>query len=355
MISPPTNLYGLDEEELSRIMAGLGLESYRARQVMNAIYHQDALEIEGWTVLPSAARRALAASHVVERPLVVETVESRDGTIKALLDLPAGGQVEAVAIPAGGRLTFCISSQAGCAFGCAFCMTAKLGFQRNLETGEIVGQVAALRSLTHAEPGRYNIVFMGMGEPLHNLTHVSRALALLTSPRAFALGPRRITVSTVGLPDGIDRLATLHPAPRLAVSLVAADQSLRERLMPVARKYSLEQLTAAIRRYGEGKRDRPTLEVVLLDGINDKRRHAEALVALARRAGAKVNLIEFNPTPELPFRPAREDRLDLFLSLLTEAGVAGTVRRSRGKDIAGACGQLALTRAASRGQPPDRE
>jgi len=192
---------------------------------------------------------------------------------------------------------------------------------------------------------------MGMGEPLHNLTHVSHALALLTSPRAFALGPRRITVSTVGLPDGIDRLAELRPSPRLAVSLVTADQSLRETLMPVARKYDIEQLAEAIRRFGKGKRDRPTLEVVLLEGVNDEKRHAEALVALARRTGTKVNLIEFNPTPELPFRPAREDRMNMFLSLLTGGGVAGTVRRSRGKDIAGACGQLAFAKTGNRRRP----
>ena len=353
MTDAPTNLYGLGEQELTRIMAQFGLEPYRARQVMTAMYLHDVLEIERWTALPSAARGALCAGHGVERPRLAETSESADGTIEALLDLPAGGQVEAVAIPAGERLTFCISSQVGCAFGCAFCMTAKLGFQRHLEAGEIVGQVAALRALTLAEPGRYNIVFMGMGEPLHNLTNVSRALALLTSPRAFALGPRRITVSTVGLPDGIDQLAKLQPSPRLAVSLVTADQALREKLMPVARKYDLEGLAEAMRRFGAGKRDRPTLEVVLLDGVNDERRHAESLIALARRAGAKVNLIEFNPTPELPFRPAREERMNMFLSLLTRAGVAGTVRRSRGKDVAGACGQLAFTRTAGRGQQPD--
>jgi 23S rRNA (adenine2503-C2)-methyltransferase len=183
---------------------------------------------------------------------------------------------------------------------------------------------------------------MGMGEPLHNFDAVMESIALLTDADGFALGPRRLTVSTVGLPHRIVAMAE-HAVPvRLAVSLVAADQDVRAGLMPVARRHPLNDLVDAIRRYGEGRRDHPTLEVVLLDGVNDDRRLARKLVEFARRARAKVNLIEFNPTPELPFRPSPEATIQMFLRVLGDGGVVGTVRRSRGGDAYAACGQLAF-------------
>jgi len=181
-----------------------------------------------------------------------------------------------------------------------------------------------------------------MGEPLQNIENVLAALRILTHERGFALGPRRITVSTVGLPKGIRRLAQEPVVPRLAVSLVAADPEVRRSLMPIARTVTLEELADAVREFGEGRRDEPTLECVMLDGINDAPELAHKLAKLARRAGAKVNLIEFNPTPALPYRPSPEARLEVFLRVLSAAGVVGTVRRSRGKDAFAACGQLAF-------------
>ncbi|MDQ7088198.1 MAG: hypothetical protein Q9Q13_10235 [Acidobacteriota bacterium] len=185
-----------------------------------------------------------------------------------------------------------------------------------------------------------------MGEPLHNLQNVLESLKILSDELGPDLPPRRVTVSTVGLPPGIRALARLPRPPRLAVSLVTADEERRRELMPVARKYALEELAEAVREYGRGRRDRPTLEAVLLEGVNDRPQDARAMVALARAARAKVNLIEFNPTPELPFRPAPEERIEAFLRTLAQGGVVGTVRRSRGREVDGACGQLAFRRRA---------
>ncbi|UCF69066.1 MAG: 23S rRNA (adenine(2503)-C(2))-methyltransferase RlmN [Acidobacteriota bacterium] len=338
------NLYGLSRDELADALGPLAPERYRSRQLFRALYRRDAWRVETWTDLSRELREQIVNRFRCERPVIVSRHSSSDGATKHLLALPRGGRVEAVAIPAEDRMTFCISSQMGCAFGCTFCMTARLGFVRHLDAGEIVGQVAALAAETGARHGRYNIVFMGMGEPLHNADNVLRAVRLLTDPEGFAVGPRRITVSTVGLPAGIERLGAERLRPRLAVSLVSADEQTRARLMPVARAVSLEELARSVRRFGRGQRDRPTFEVVLLAGENDRPSHARALATLARRARAKVNLIEFNPTPDLPYRPAPEPRVQMFLRVLRAAGVIGTVRRSRGGDIDAACGQLAFTR-----------
>lgn len=341
-ITEKPNLYGMNREELRDALSAVDPAPFRAKQVFAALYRRDALDPASWTEWPSARRAAVAETFDIARPRPANRAEASDGTTKLGLELPKGGRVEAVAIPADDRMTFCISSQVGCAFGCAFCMTAKLGFTRNLDAGEIVGQVAALLRETGTEHGQYNIVFMGMGEPLHNVANVKAALNLLFDELGFDLGPKRVTVSTVGLPKQILALADSPVPPRLAVSLVTADQALRETLMPVAKRFALDELGEAIRRYGAGKRDRPTLEVVMLDGVNDDPRLAGPLAEYARWTRTKVNLIEFNPTPELPFRPASEARLQYFLRELTRAGVVGTVRRSRGKDAFAACGQLAF-------------
>jgi 23S rRNA (adenine2503-C2)-methyltransferase len=342
-----TNLYGLNRAKLRDVLAGWDVPAYRTGQLMRALYQRDALDPSAWTDLPVALRDQIARAHPVERPRVAERVRGPDGTLKALLELPAGGRVEAVAMGSPKGLTFCISSQVGCAMGCAFCMTARLGYQRQLQPGEIVGQVAALEELTGCERHGFNIVFMGMGEPLHNLEGVLDALELLTDEDGFGLGPRRITVSTVGLVKGIDRLAQQPVVPRLSVSLITADPQQRAELMPIARRIGLDELAGAIRRFRGDRRDRPTLEVVLLRDVNDSERHAGQIVRFAQSARAKVNLIPFNPTPELPFEAPSEDRIDRFMEILSGAGVIGTVRRSRGRDIDAACGQLAFTRRRS--------
>ncbi len=338
----PVNLYGLEEEALAGLLAPLDPARFRSRQVFAWMYGRGVTDPTAWTDLPKALRTELAARYAALPPRIASRHAASDATTKYVIDLPRGGQVEAVAIPAEDRMTFCISSQVGCGFGCAFCMTAKLGFTRNLDAGEIVGQVAALLAETGTPAGEYNIVFMGMGEPLQNIESVLAALRILTHERGFGLGPRRITISTVGIPKGIRRLAQAAVVPRLAVSLVAADPEVRRSLMPIARSVTLDELADAVLEFGRGRRDEPTLECVMLDGVNDAPELAHKLAKLARRAGAKVNLIEFNPTPALPYRPSPEARLEYFLRVLSEAGVVGTVRRSRGKDAFAACGQLAF-------------
>lgn len=336
------NLYGMDRDALAAALAAHDPAPFRARQAFRALYARDAVDVHAWTEFPAGLRASVAAAFDVRRPEVAARAHAADGTLKVTMELPGGGRVESVAIREPGRTTFCISSQVGCAYGCAFCMTARLGFGRHLEPGEIAGQVAALVRETGVPPGGYNVVYMGMGEPLHNFENVVASVGLLTAEEGFGLGPRRITVSTVGLARRIVELAEREVPARLAVSLVTADQALRAELMPVARKHPLPELAAAIRRFGDGKRDRPTLEVVLLDGVNDAPRHARELAAFAHEARAKVNLIEFNATPELPYRPSPEPVIQMFLTVLAKARVVGTVRRSRGKDAYAACGQLAF-------------
>lgn len=347
------NLYGSSRAALARALEPLLPGPFRARQAFAALYHRDALDPLEWTDFPAPLRGRIQEQFRFERPEIRTRAQAADGTIKATLALPRGGEVEAVALSDGDRNTFCISSQVGCGFGCAFCMTAQLGFQRHLDAGEIVGQVAALIRETAAPRGGFNIVFMGMGEPLNNLEAVLAAIDILMDEQGFALGPRRITISTVGLAPQIEELARRRVPVRLAVSLVTADQRLREQLMPVARRFPLPVLQAAIRRFGAGRRDRPTLEVVMLAGVNDHLHLAAPLAEFAQGARAKVNLIEFNPTPELPYRPAPEERIQHFLKVLARAGVVGTVRRSRGRDAFAACGQLAFLAGEETGSTAD--
>ncbi len=339
---PRENLYGLPPEELARLLSGLDPRPFRARQVFSWMHRHDVLDPHDWTNLPRALRDEISRRFTVARPRVVAESRASDGTVKAVLGLPGGGRVEAVAMPWDDHDTFCLSSQVGCAFGCAFCMTGRLGFRRHLSSGEIAGQVAALREATGLGRGVLNLVLMGMGEPLHNLDAVLPALDVLVHGEGFGIPPRRITVSTVGLPAGIRRLAAEGPPVRLAVSLVSARRATRQRLVPAARRHSLDELAEAIRDFGARGRHRPTLEVVLLRDVNDSPAEIHELARFARRTRSKVNLIEFNPVPELPFAPSPEDRVERALRILSGAGVVATVRRSRGRDAAAACGQLAF-------------
>lgn len=344
----PRNLHGAGPEELSALMAELGAESYRGRQLFRAIHGEGASRFEDITTLPRPLRTRLAESFVLERPACASRSESEDGTVKFLLDLPGGSRVEAVAIPDRGRWTFCLSSQVGCALGCAFCMTARLGLERNLSAGEIVGQLEVLCREVGAEAGLSRIVLMGMGEPLHNYDAVLSAVRLLGDPQGAGLSPRRITLSTVGLVPEILRLAAEPDPPRLALSINATTDEARAELMPVARRYPLPELLEAARRFAEGHRDRVTFEYVLLAGVNDSDADARRLVRLVHGVRAKVNLIPFNPTPALPYERPGAERVRAFRDLLLARGVPASIRRSRGRDVEGACGQLAFSGLAAR-------
>ncbi len=350
------NLLDLDLAGLEALFAELREKPFRARQVARWLHQHLADDIGAMTDLAKPVRSRLAEVAQIRGPSVLRDTTAADGTRKWLLDVGNGNAVETVYIPEDDRGTLCISSQAGCALECAFCSTGKQGFNRNLTTAEIVGQLwHANRALladgqltnTRApwvEHGRApitNVVMMGMGEPLANFDSVVRALALFLDDRAYGLSRRRVTVSTSGLVAQMDRLRDACPVA-LAVSLHAPDDALRDALVPINRKYPLAALMAACVRYLErAPRDFVTFEYVMLDGVNDQPRHAQQLIELVRDVPCKVNLIPFNPFPGTEFRTSPRSRILAFQKTLMDAGIVTTVRKTRGDDIAAACGQLA--------------
>ena len=346
------NLLDLDAAGLARLFADLGEKPFRARQVSHWLHQRLVDDIGAMTDLAKPLRERLAAVAEIRGPDVVRDTTAADGTRKWLLDVGGGNAVEAVYIPEDDRGTLCISSQAGCALDCAFCSTGKQGFSRNLTVAEIVGQLwHANRALLAdgvtgpwVEQGRApitNVVMMGMGEPLANFDSVVSALALFLDDNAYGLSRRRVTLSTSGLVPALDRLRDACPVA-LAVSLHAPDDALRDRLVPINRKYPLAELLAACRRYLErAPRDFVTFEYVMLDGVNDQPEHARALASLVRDVPCKFNLIPFNPFPGTEFAVSPRGRILAFQKLLLDAGYVTTVRRTRGDDIDAACGQLA--------------
>ena len=327
---------GLAPEEIGERFEPLGLPRYRARQVFHWIHRHRAGSFGDMTTLPKELRSKLERHFRVGLPeRITRTDRGPDGSRKQLFRLSDGTVVETVEIPGPGGLTACVSSQAGCRYDCAFCATPLGGFSRSLGAGEIAGQVLALE-----EPVR-RIVYMGMGEPLANYRNVVKSVRLLTHPEGYALPPRRITISTVGLVPLIDRLADERLGVRLAVSLTAADGKKRAELMPIEKKFPLDSLVTSAARFAEKSRSRVTFEYVLLAGINDGDEDARALVRLLSPLPCKVNLIPFNRVDSLPFSPPSEERIDRFLSMLTPS-LTVTVRRSAGREIDGACGQLRL-------------
>jgi 23S rRNA (adenine2503-C2)-methyltransferase len=346
------NLFGMSRDALTEVVTQLGERPYRSRQLFAWLYQRRARDLQALSDLPRALRAALSERFAVRWPAVAERSLSFDGTRKYLFRLDGGGTIESVYIPEGERRTICISTQAGCPLKCAFCLTGIAGYRRNLKTWEILGQVAAVMEdnpaeVTHPErrredPFPWNVVVMGMGEPLLNYDAMAAALRILLDPGGFALPPRKLTVSTVGILPALERLAREEVRPNLAISLHAPDPGLRRALMPIEEKYPLAEVLDAAEAYPTPRGGRVTLEYVLLRGVNDTPAHAREL---ARRLGGrsfKVNLIPLNPAPEIPFRAPRPGDVDAFAAALVEAGVTLSVRRPRGQDILAACGQLHL-------------
>jgi 23S rRNA (adenine2503-C2)-methyltransferase len=331
--------------ELTRFMAESGEPAYRARQVLRHLWMKPAASFEEMSDLPRPLREKLAARYALPRLAIDTEQRSSDGTRKFLFRLADGQAIEAVAIPEGKRLTLCISSQAGCALQCAFCATGAMGFARNLEPFEIAGQVRELSFLE--EPIKpTNIVFMGMGEPLMNWKAVDVALTILNDPQGFGIGARHITVSTVGVLPGIVALAQRPEQFRLAISVHAPSDDLRKQLMPVNVKYPLAKVIEAAKEFDR----HVTFEYVMLGGVNDALEHAIALGRLAKECGAFVNLIPLHPGGTGNFVPSTVAAMRRFTSELKKAGVEVAVRKSRGLDIAAACGQLRVERLRRR--PP---
>jgi 23S rRNA (adenine2503-C2)-methyltransferase len=292
------------------------------------------------TNLSHALRSRLAQRFRITTPIVEARQVSSDGTTKFLLRLADDRRVEAVYIPDTPAQTFCVSTQVGCAAGCAFCLTGKMGLVRNLTAGEIAGQVRVLAHETGLASSAFNIVLMGMGEPLHNYRATMDALAILADAEGLALPPRRVTLSTVGILPGLEKLASEPLMPNLAISLHATTTAQRDALVPVNRRYALEDLIDACRRFPLAKRRRITFEYVLLAGVNDTPEDARRLVRLLHGIKAKVNLLPLNEAPGIPFKRPSDARVNAFAKILADRGMTVSVRRSRGRDIRAACGQL---------------
>ena len=350
----PPSLLDLDQAGLGAILAELGAQPYRARQIWRSVYQRFVTDFEAMTDLPASLRAALAERLRIAPAELIQELSNDDGsTTKSLMRLDDGQIVETVLMrydPFGrrrARKTACVSSQAGCAMGCVFCATGAQGFRRQLSSGEILLQVLRLGAVAEQEEsGLTNVVFMGMGEPLANYDALHVALRRLSDRDGFAMSPRRITVSTVGLVPGIQRLSVDHPQVNLAISLHAPDDALRKELVPVPAA-TLGELIAAARAHVATTGRRVSFEYVLLAGLNDAPAQARALAALLRGLNCHVNLIPINPSPGvLGERPSRGTTL-AFQSALTEAGIGATVRVEKGRDILAACGQLRGDRVSS--------
>ncbi|MGC2619708.1 MAG: 23S rRNA (adenine(2503)-C(2))-methyltransferase RlmN [Acidobacteriaceae bacterium] len=360
------SLFGLSNQEVTEALRGFSLPLFRIRQLEEALYRQRVSRLEEVTPWPKELREQVAAAGFrVGLPQIAETFKSVDGTERYLIAGDDGQTVETVWMPEGdggeegdgslgdaedaqrgwSRATICVSSQIGCAVNCQFCLTAKLGIIRNLTAGEIAGQVAAVLNRQQAEPGRdrINLVFMGMGEPFLNFDAFIAAVRLLVEQ--MGIPESRMTVSTSGIVPGILRFAEERVRPRLAISLNASNDMIREAVMPITRKWAIGDLMDAVRKVPLRARERVTFEYVLLGGVNDQLEHADEVVKLMRRANfpAKVNLIAWNPGPGVAFSMPKEQDVARFQQRLRDQGIPAFIRRPRGRDIYAACGQLKKT------------
>jgi 23S rRNA (adenine2503-C2)-methyltransferase len=335
------DLGNLDRPALEAVLAERGIPRFRARQIFGWIYRRGATDVAAMTNLSLELRETLARDFELTTPEVVTRERSVDGTEKFLLRLTDRRQIESVFIPDTPAMTFCISTQVGCAMACAFCLTGKMGLMRNLTAAEIVGQVRILADALAMRGTRFNIVLMGMGEPLHNYDNTLKALRILNMPEGLRIGARHMTVSTVGLVPGILRLAEEPLQVNLAISLHAPNNAMRLRTMPVTRKYPIEQVLEAVRAYAERTGRQVTFEYVLLAGVNDADEHARELAQLLAplKQLGHVNLIPVNQTAA-GYQPPGGERIRAFRELLRAGGVTSSVRAERGDDIAAACGQL---------------
>jgi 23S rRNA (adenine2503-C2)-methyltransferase len=323
-------------------MESIGKKPFHGRQLYKWIYKNAVLDFTQMTDLGKDIKAYLVENYQINIPLEIDSLKSKDGTIKFLLRLEDEMAVESVLIPdeKSGRMTYCISSQVGCALNCKFCATAQLGFKRNLTAGEIVGQVLFIRK-KFGQEAFDNLVFMGMGEPLLNIDNVLTSIDILTDSLGFMLGAKKITVSTAGIIPGILKLAKSGSKVNLAVSLNAADDTLRKRLMPIAKSYNLNDLMAAVKKWTEVRTRRVTFEYILIKNVNDRNEDAINLSKLIRGVPCKINLLAYNPIEGNKWEKPTSDEVDRFAKILYPWAPAVTVRQSRGGDIAAACGQLA--------------
>ena len=340
MSGPTWDVTGLLRDEVEALMVELGQARYRGGQLFQWVQARRATDVDAMTTFSRDLRGTLAGRITVSRPEVAREQRATDGTRKFLFRLRDGEEIESVLIPDEDRLTACISTQVGCPLACRFCVTGLMGMRRNLTTAEIVGEVLALEDKLAAGERISNIVLMGMGEPLLNFHEVERSLRILCDEHGANFSPRRITLSTAGHVPGIQKLAASDLGVNLAVSLSATTDEVRDRLMPINKRWPIAELLKVCRAYPLPRRRRLTFEYVMLDGVNDTLEDAKRLVRLLRGARCKINLIPFNATPDLPDRPSPRERIEAFQQILCDAHLTATIRESRGQEIAAACGML---------------
>ena len=356
------DIAGAELHELEQSLATLGEPRFHGRQIFQWIHKRGVTDVALMSDLSRELRAALAGHFDLRTPSVVRREQSSDGTTKFLLRLDDGKQIETVCIPESfsgstdpseaDRITFCLSTQVGCAMRCAFCLTGRMGIDRNLTAGEIVGQVRVLVRELGLNDQRFNIVLMGMGEPLHNYDNTMKALRILADEHGMAVSPRRVTLSTVGVLPALERLATEPVMPNLAISLHSTTEAQRDLLVPINRKYGIEELLNACRRFPLKRRERITFEYVMLKDVNDTPEDARRLVRLLSGIKGKVNLLPLNEAAGIPFERPSDAAVNRFARILSERGVTVSVRKSRGRDIRAACGQLIT--ASSRDSAPGK-
>ena len=340
MTKPNRNLFGMTLPELRELVGDLGEKPFRAKQLFSWLYEKRTHHFQAMTNLSRSLRQKLEETCQVQGLSQFEKMVSSDGSIKYVFTVGEGQQIEAVYMPMEKGVTLCLSSQVGCAQACSFCLTAKMGFVRNLSAGEIVGQVMAI-AVDQGLEAPFNVVMMGMGEPLLNLKNLIKALEIFTSDLGLGLSPKRITVSTSGHVRNLLLLGDVPKLPRIAVSLNATTDEQRSVLMPVNLRWNIRELIQACRQLPIAHRDRITFEYVLIRGVNDSAADARRLTRLLKGVRCKVNLIPFNETEGLDYRQPDLSDIEAFRTILTRSGVLNTVRWSKGRDIGAACGQLA--------------
>lgn len=344
-VSEPQNLLGMDRPAMERYFVEIGEKAFRAKQLTKWIHQLGVIDLDQMSNLSKALRAELRQKAIIQHPEVVLDELSKDGTRKWVLQLSDGNRIETVFIPEADRGTLCVSSQVGCALDCSFCSTGRQGFNRNLSSAEIISQLWLATQLLEEEkkPGRKvtNVVLMGMGEPLLNFDNVVSAVRIMMDDFAYGLSKRRVTVSTAGVIPAMDRIGDLLDM-RLAVSLHATNDALRNELVPLNKKYPIDQLMSACRRFidRQDSRSRITFEYVMLDGVNDQPEHARELIRLLKGIPTLMNLIPFNPFPGSGYKTSQKKQIDQFSDMLVAAGITTVVRRTRGDDIDAACGQL---------------
>ena len=340
MTATRLDLANLERPALEAALEERGHQRFRAGQIFRWIYRRGVTDAAAMTDLSRELRASLTRDFSLTTPELIARECSVDGTEKFLLRLADGRQIESVFIPDTPSMTFCISTQVGCAMACAFCLTGKMGLVRNLTAGEIAGQVRVLAGALDMRDKRFNIVLMGMGEPLHNYDETMRALRILNDEHGLALPPRRVTLSTVGLLPALERLAREPLMPNLAISLHAPTDALRGDLVPLNKKYGVREIIDACQRFPLTRRRRITFEYVLLAGVNDSPDAARRLAKLLSGVKSKVNLIPLNAAPGIPFERPSDVAVDRFAQILADHHLVVSVRKSRGRDIRAACGQL---------------